>query len=217
MGKLVPCKTCNKKADSTAKSCPNCGVDNPGITGPGKFPVKLMIFIGIAFWLLLIREIPPSPPAKPVVYKDIALAQPATTPALIALPAPFKNPEEYLGMNIIDASGRAGVWFKSGAANSQYFDFEDENASLSVSATDGVVTWVYIHLKKAKPCYLKTPFDPKPFLLALGINPEKLESAMDRTHLHTFYDHKRRLKISVTCGGDGEPMDVFIGSKFYLQ
>lgn len=33
MSKLIECKSCKQKVDSSAKTCPSCGVKNPGVKG----------------------------------------------------------------------------------------------------------------------------------------------------------------------------------------
>jgi len=215
MGKLVPCKTCQKEIDNTAPFCPHCGVKKPGSTAAGCFPVVLVVFLSSALLFFLGGQ---GNSNKAPAYKQPLPPQNTVMPILDALPAPFKNPEEYVGLSIIDASGRSGRSFQQNAADVHSINYEDENAALWIHAASGIVTWVDIDLKKAKPCYLKTPFDPNPILLALGINPDELAPGLlNATHAHTFYDHKRRLKISIVCNGDGDPLNVFIGSKFYLQ
>lgn len=51
MSKLVPCKGCQEKVHQTAKTCPNCGIKDPGITTKMKAiaSVGLLALIGASY------------------------------------------------------------------------------------------------------------------------------------------------------------------------
>lgn len=48
---LKPCKSCKHEVDATAKTCPNCGVGNPGVTAKQQVigVVLLLVIIAIVF------------------------------------------------------------------------------------------------------------------------------------------------------------------------
>lgn len=46
---LKPCKSCQHQIDATAKTCPSCGVANPGVTAGDSFKVLL----GLAFFVAI--------------------------------------------------------------------------------------------------------------------------------------------------------------------
>lgn len=48
---LKPCKSCKHQVDTSAKTCPNCGVANPGVTAGQQFLglVILAVIIGVGF------------------------------------------------------------------------------------------------------------------------------------------------------------------------
>lgn len=48
---LKPCKSCKHQVDTSAKTCPNCGVANPGVTAGQQFMglVILAVIIGVGF------------------------------------------------------------------------------------------------------------------------------------------------------------------------
>jgi hypothetical protein len=221
MGKLVPCKTCKKKIDNTARSCPHCGVKSPGSTKPGCFPIIFVSFVAIII-IISTMDVPDRENTSPI---NTASSDSVATPPILkspleplaALPKPFKDPIKYLGLSIIDASDLSGVRFEQVDAGEHRINYESEDGKLYIRSNSGFVTWVDIDLKKTQSCSQKIPFDPNPFLQALDINPVNLSPASDRTHMHTFYDHFRRLKISVVCQYDGAVMNVSIGSKYYLQ
>lgn len=68
MGKLVPCKTCKKQIDLTAKSCPHCGVRSPGTTSSGCLPIILVAFMGIVFVIFLGGQ--PAAPRTPEEQRE---------------------------------------------------------------------------------------------------------------------------------------------------
>lgn len=45
---LKPCKSCKHQVDTTAKTCPNCGVANPGVTGGSVLGGMIMLAV-VAF------------------------------------------------------------------------------------------------------------------------------------------------------------------------
>lgn len=85
MGKLVPCKTCNKEVDHTAKSCPHCGVKKPG-KKPSKFSlwwIVLGFFVFIVFFGGAKKNTPITP-APPSVTKASTTVEPPSPDAIKA-------------------------------------------------------------------------------------------------------------------------------------
>jgi hypothetical protein len=54
MSKLVGCKSCGHKVDKSAKSCPSCGVSNPGVKsgGTAKGCLGLVLLFFIVSWFI---------------------------------------------------------------------------------------------------------------------------------------------------------------------
>ncbi|MCP1444804.1 hypothetical protein J3D54_003936 [Pseudomonas sp. GGS8] len=50
---LTPCKSCKHKVDTSAKTCPSCGVANPGVTLVGKIGALVILGIVIALGVLM--------------------------------------------------------------------------------------------------------------------------------------------------------------------
>lgn len=65
------------------------------------------------------------------------------------------------------------------------------------------VHFVKVDLKQTAPHDPKKRFDSESILGALSVNPEELELVGQRTDFHTYYDHKRKLKVTVNCGSNG--------------
>jgi hypothetical protein len=77
------------------------------------------------------------------------------------------------------------------------------------------ISYVDIELKQTAPCSQNRPFDSEAILGALSINPSELDFVRKQIHFHTYYDDKRKLKVSVSCQYDGAPLSVGFSSKYY--
>lgn len=84
-----------------------------------------------------------------------------------------------------------------------------------LEAEGNFINYVDIELKKTVPWSQSRSFDSVTILGVLSINPAELELARKQTHFHTYYDHKRRLKIGVSCQYEGAPISVGFSSKYY--
>lgn len=63
MSNIVECKSCKHQIDSTAKTCPSCGVEKPGIKAPTSgCLVVFIIVIAIGFFAEFTKE--PLTPAE---------------------------------------------------------------------------------------------------------------------------------------------------------
>ena len=130
---------------------------------------------------------------------------------LCVLRAPFHRPFQYMGMSIADAERVVGG--KPNEVGNIIID--SEQAHMLLEAEGNFINYVDIELKKTAPCSQSRPFDSGAILGVLSINPAELEVARKQTHFHTYYDHKRRLKISISCQYDGAPLSVGFSSKYY--
>ena len=84
-----------------------------------------------------------------------------------------------------------------------------------LEAEGNFINYVDVELRRTAPHYLRQEFDSEPVLGALSINPAEMELVKKATHYHHYYDHRRRLKISVSCLYDGAPLSVGFSSKYY--
>lgn len=127
------------------------------------------------------------------------------------LNAPFHRPFQYIGMSIQEAARNVGG--KPNRVGNIIIDTEQSHMLLE--AEGNFVSYVNVELKKAAPCCQNRPFDSEPVLGALSISPSELELVRKQTHFHTYYDHRRRLKVTVSCQYDGSPLLVQFSSKYY--
>jgi hypothetical protein len=127
--------------------------------------------------------------------------------------APFHRPLQYLGMTIKDVV--EVVKEKPNKVGNIIIDTED--AQMLLEAEGNFIAYVDIKLKKTAPWNQNQPFDSVAILGVFSINPSELELARKQTSFHTYYDHKRRIKISISCQYDGEPISIGFSSKYYGQ
>lgn len=130
---------------------------------------------------------------------------------LYVLSSPFHRPFQYMGMSIADAA--RAIRGEPNKVGNVIVDSED--AHMLLEAEGNFINYVDIELKKTAPWSQRQPFDSEAILGVLSINPAELELARKKTHFHTYYDHKRKLKIGVSCQYDGAPLSVGFSSKYY--
>jgi Domain of unknown function (DUF4365) len=130
---------------------------------------------------------------------------------LCVLSSPFHRPFQYMGMSITNAAKAVGG--KPNKVGNIIVD--SEQAHMLLEAEGNFINYVDIELKKTAPWSQSRPFNSEAILGVLSINPAELELARKQTHFHTYYDHKRKLKIGVSCQYDGAPLSVGFSSKYY--
>lgn len=223
---IIKCKECNSEVSSKADTCPKCGIRI------ASKPIKLgkiflfLLFIGISFFVFYKNNtptfLPISSDQSTLSTDKLALVTPEEKNLLTAtdkalnkllpiLTAPFHRPFQYIGMSVASASKSTGI--KPNKVNNITVDSKDAN--LYLEAEGNFISFVEIELKKTSPCSQSVEFDPEPILGALSINPSELELVKNQTHLYVYSDHKRKLKVSVTCLYDGAPISVSFSSKYY--
>ena len=135
----------------------------------------------------------------------------ATQKNLPMMCKPFHRPFQYLGMNIAQAEESVGVK----ANNVGNIIIEDNDCRMLLEAEGNFISYVEIDLKGTAPHYQNEDFDSEIPLGALSISLSELELIRKKTHYHTYYDHRRKLKVSVSCLYDEAPLTVAFSSKYY--
>jgi hypothetical protein len=131
--------------------------------------------------------------------------------ALPMLTKPFHRPFQYMGMTIQDAARATG-----GSPNEVgNIILDTDECHMCLEAEGNFISYVDVELKRTAPHQLNQEFDSEVVLGALSINPLELELVRRKTHFHTYYDHRKRLKISVSCQYDEAPLSVGFSSKYY--
>jgi len=135
----------------------------------------------------------------------------AWSTALPMLSRPFHRPFQYMGMTIQDAAHATG-----GTPNDVgNIIIDTDECHMCLEAEGNFISYVDVELKRTAPHRQDQEFDSERVLGALSINPSELALGRKKTHFHTYYDHKKRLKVSVSCLYDGAPLSVSFSSKYY--
>lgn len=124
---------------------------------------------------------------------------------------PFHRPYQYMGMTVNQASELLDK--KPNKVGN--IVIETKECRLFLEAEGNFINYVEIDLKKTAPHRQDQEFESEIILGALSINPAELEFARKKTHYHTYYDHRKKLKISVSCQYDDAPLSVGFSSKYY--
>lgn len=124
---------------------------------------------------------------------------------------PFHRPFQYMGMTVNSAEVKFGV--KANAVGN--IIIETDECRMYLEAEGNFISYVEVDLKATAPHNQNEPFDSEPILGAFSIGLQELDLENVQTHYHTYYDHRRKLKISVSCLYDGAPLTVAFSSKYY--
>lgn len=124
---------------------------------------------------------------------------------------PFHRPFQYIGLSVSEAAKAVG--HTPNEVGNIIIDTED--CHMILEAEGNFISYVDVELKKTAPFYQDREFDSEPILGALSINPAELDLVRKETHCHTYYDHRKKLKINVSCLYDGGPLSVGFSAKYY--
>ncbi|EEH8291257.1 toll/interleukin-1 receptor domain-containing protein [Salmonella enterica] len=124
---------------------------------------------------------------------------------------PFHRPFQYMGMQVPQAEK---IFECKGNEVGSIF-VEDDDCRMHLCAEGNYISFVEVDFKKTIPHYRNQEFDSEIFLGALSIGLSELELVGKKTHSHTYYDHRRKLKINVICLYDEAPITVSFSSKYY--
>lgn len=125
--------------------------------------------------------------------------------------APFHRPFQYLGMNISEVEEIV----KTKANSARNIIVENEYFRMLLWSEGNFISFIDVDLLKTEPHYQNIGFDSEALLGSLSIGIHELELKNKQTHCHTYYDHKRRIKVTVMCYADGCPLTISFGTKYY--
>jgi hypothetical protein len=124
---------------------------------------------------------------------------------------PFHRPFQYMGMSIQKAEAEVGA-----TANSVgNIVVENDECRMLLEAEGNFISYVEVDLKATAPHNQDQEFDSEPVLGALSIGLSELDLERKKIHYHTYYDHRKKLKVGVSCLYDGAPLTVAFSSKYY--
>lgn len=135
----------------------------------------------------------------------------ATSTLAIADGNQAKMPYNLIDLPVKEAASRVGV--QPNQANNITFDTDKHHVFLE---SDGsTVGYADVEFRGNPPCSQKQAIDSDAALQSLGIDAKELELAIDKPDNRTYYDHKRSLKVSVSCNYEGAPLTVGFSRKQY--
>ncbi|MFP1788315.1 toll/interleukin-1 receptor domain-containing protein [Lonsdalea quercina] len=124
---------------------------------------------------------------------------------------PFHRPFQYIGMTISQAEKE----INRKANDVGNIIIENEDCQMLLEAEGNFISYIEVNLKKTAPHYQNREFDSEIPLGALSIGLSEIVLIRKKTHYHTYYDNRRKLKISVSCSYDGAPLTIAFSSKYY--
>lgn len=126
---------------------------------------------------------------------------------------PFYRPFQYLGMKILQVEKELNV--KSSETGN--IIIENEECKMFLEAEGNFVAYIEVEIKRTAPHTFNREFDSEPLLGSLSISISELELVRKQTNFHTYYDHRRKIKVSVHCPYDSSPLTVAFSPKYYGQ
>lgn len=135
----------------------------------------------------------------------------ASTNLAIAETNSSNMPYNLIDMPVKDVATRVGV--QPNQANNIVFDHEGQHVFLEADGSK--VGYADVELRGNPPCNQKQSIDSAAALKSLGMTAADLELAINKPDSQIYYDHKRGLKVSVTCNYDGAPLTVGFSRKQY--
>lgn len=142
------------------------------------------------------------------------LGQSLDSANMIGLPimsSPFHRPYQYLGMVLSDVEKIVGVQ----ANEARNIIVESKHCKMILWGEGNFVSFVEVDLLQTAPHSQSEDFNSEALLGALSIGIHELELVKKRTNFHTYYDHKKRMKVTASCLYDGAPLSVSFGTKYY--
>jgi len=127
--------------------------------------------------------------------------------------SPFHRPFQYIGMSIENAEKAVGAQ----ANDVGNIIVENSECKMLLEAEGNFINCIVVDLKRTAPHNQAIEFDSESILGALSIGLSELELIRKQTHFHTYYDHRKRLKIGVSCQYNGAPISVGFSAKYYGQ
>ena len=124
---------------------------------------------------------------------------------------PFHRPFQYMGMTVPQAEAAVGA----PGNDVGNIVVESDECRMLLEAEGNYINYVEVDIKRTAPHYQNMEFDSESILGALSMGLPELELVSKKTHYHKYYDHRRKLRISVACLYDGAPLSVGFSSKYY--
>ena len=206
--------------------------DKPGISTRDRFAVYFLIgIVTLPLSMVLLAKIFTREPEKiqtVTEYKPPVVASPSDTSGakpetlstasdksleagIIPLTAPFTRPYQYIGMRVAQAQKIVKGTINQGGN----IVINNDKVHLLLETEGNFVSYVDIELKQPGQCPTRSNFNPVPVLGALSINPSELDHVQSGGGYHYYDDHKRKIRVTVSCTEFAPYYTVRFSSKYY--
>lgn len=127
------------------------------------------------------------------------------TPSLVSfVDSDYTRPYKYHGFDVESVS----KILKIKPDSSGNFYIKKPKHEILLETTAGIVTYSEVSLLETTPCSQSIGFDPKVMLNAVAENIDKLVLKQVLINGYVFLQHNDKLKISITCEEDREPIKI---------
>ena len=156
----------------------------------------------------------PSKRTRKMTVRPLALAclLLASLPLTAAAEPQAAKPFQYIDMPIQDVARRLGV--QPNRANNLVFEGAEHRVLLE--SNGNLVDYVDVELTSTPRCSPKDEIDSTAVLAAMGIDTSELELAIKQPDNHIYYDHKRMLKVAVSCSYESAPLTAGFSRRHYM-
>ncbi|HFG9908453.1 TPA: toll/interleukin-1 receptor domain-containing protein, partial [Salmonella enterica subsp. enterica serovar Victoria] len=124
---------------------------------------------------------------------------------------PFHRPFQYMGMQVPQVE----KIFECKGNEVGSIIVEGDDCRMYLEAEGNFISYIEVDFKKTASHYQNKDFDSEIFLGALSIGLSELERVGKKTYSNAYYDHRRKLKITVSCLYDEVPITLSFSSKYY--
>ncbi|MBD9633623.1 toll/interleukin-1 receptor domain-containing protein [Pseudomonas sp. PDM19] len=135
----------------------------------------------------------------------------ASAYSLRVMSRPFHRPFQYMGLTIERAE------IATGASVNEFGNIvvENEDCKMTLQTEGNFVSFIEVDFVRTAPHSENQEFDSEALLGALSISLSELELIRKKINFHTYYDHKRKIKLTASCLYDGAPLSIAFSSKYY--
>lgn len=136
----------------------------------------------------------------------------ASVPLTATAEQPAAMPFQYIDMPIQEVARRLGV--QPNQANNLIVEGSEQRVLLESNGKQ--VDYVDVELTSAPRCSQKQEIDSTAVLASMGIDTGELELAIKQPDNHIYYDHKRMLKVAVSCSYENAPLTAGFSRRHYM-
>lgn len=127
------------------------------------------------------------------------------------LSRPFHRPFQYIGPRVAEVVAETGGTINAGGN----VIVESADCRMVLWAEGSMIGSVDAELPGTAGRIPPGEFDPDPVLGAFSINPAELQPVRCQAHCHSYYGHRRGLKVFVMRDEERAPLRIGFSAKYY--